>query len=311
MKNRIPRLSALLLTCLFAAALPCVAASSDDPPAILLYPGAAVAGQDEIVERPLSPDGSRNRLISRVANPTIALHRPEKMDAKKTAIVICPGGGYSRIAIDKEGHAFARRLARDGITGVVLRYRLPGGVNPGDNLPAPQQDAHAAIRWVRDHAAELGGIERVGIIGSSAGGHLACSSTLLAGEKGAPERPDFAVLMYPVVKMNSADIHRGSRDHLLGQTPTPEQLAKFSCLNLVRAGLPPFFIIHAVDDRVVPVTNSTDFAAALGRAKIPFEMHILPRGGHGFGLGGAKSPETQDWPAQLVDWLAKLNTRVN
>lgn len=283
----------------------------NDPPATPLYPDKPLVSPDteEFLNPKNNPDDSgRNRRFKDVVNPTITLYTPEKQDAKRTAIVICPGGGYSTVVIDREGHNYARFLRKAGVTALVLKYRIPTGEPlPENTLSVSQQDALAAIRYLRENAAKLNiDPNRIGIIGSSAGGHLAISTAMLTNP-GDSSRPSFVAALYPVVKMdNTSDTHKGSRDKLLGSSPTAAQTEKYSLQTQARPGLPPFFLIHSTNDSAVPVGNSIDLTTALIRNKVPVFLNILPSGGHGFCTGRANDPLTQLWPAQLITWLSTL-----
>lgn len=249
-------------------------------------------------------DRSFNRLVENVSVPTVTVYQPAKNLHRGVAVVICPGGGYRFVVVDREGAALARYFQQQGLTAVVLKYRLPNPAVTGDALPLSQQDAFAAMQYVRAHATEWGlDAHRIGIVGSSAGGHLAGSVAIL-GEAGAGTRPDFAVLLYPAIFMDGPNAHQGSREKLLGLSPTPERVAAFSLERQARSGLPPFFIAHAKDDRVVTVENSRAFAEALRAANVPVELHLFEEGGHGFSLG--KGAESSQWPGQFLKWLDAL-----
>jgi acetyl esterase/lipase len=239
--------------------------------------------------------------------PTIALYRPSAATANGAAIVICPGGSYAMLA-DHEGHTIAVWLNSIGVTAAVLKYRL----GPRYHYPAQLQDVARAIRTVRARATEWGiDPNRIGIMGFSAGGHLA--STIAthfdAGDSAATDpiermssRPDVAVLAYPVISMTDGITHVGSRRNLLGDTPTPEVVAELSNEKHVTAQTPPTFLFHTANDPVVPVENSLLFAAALRAAKVPFELHVFERGPHGVGLA-QDNPALSAWPSLLEHWL--------
>ena len=222
------------------------------------------------------------------------------------AIIVCPGGGYQRLA-DHEGRPIAEWLNSIGITAFVLRYRL----GPRYHHPAPLQDAARAIRTVRARAAEWNvDPERVGILGFSAGGHLASTiGTHFASGKGdAPDpiervssRPNLMILIYPVITMKQ-QTHAGSKNNLLGPDPAPDLVALLSNEEHVTKETPPAFLVHTTNDAGVPVENSLMFAMALRKAGVPFEFHLYERGPHGFGLGG-KDPILATWPGRCADWL--------
>jgi acetyl esterase/lipase len=217
---------------------------------------------------------------------------------------VCPGGGYSYVAIDREGYALGRYFSARGITVAVLKYRLPDPEATRDGLPLSQQDALAAVQFVRAHAQEWSiDPKRIGILGGSAGGHLAGSVGIL-GDAANGSRPDFVALLYPVVCMDGPYVHKGSRTKLLGASPSPERVAEFSLEQRARAGLPPYFLVHAKDDKGVPMQNSELFAAALKEKGVPAELMIVETGGHGFGLG--RDAESARWMPAFLSWLDRL-----
>ncbi len=234
------------------------------------------------------------------------VHLPEKPNG--AALVVCPGGGYGGLVVGAEGHGIAKWLNAHGIAGIVLEYRLPKG-----RPFVPLLDAQRALRQVRAHAGEWKiDPKRVGIIGFSAGGHLA-STALTHFDDGEPNaadpvarvgcRPDFGILVYPVVSMEE-QVHRGSRQNLLGADPTPELVRLFSNEKQVGPQTPPSFLAHALNDKVVPPENSARFYAALQTHKIPAKYLELPEGGHG--LNGYKGPMWDAWQKQSLEWLAEL-----
>ena len=241
------------------------------------------------------------------ADAIITLHRPAKPNG--TALVICPGGGYGVRVSGGEGHAIAAWLNKHNITGVVLDYRLPRG-----RSAVPLLDAQRAIRLTRAHAKEWNiDAQKVGIIGFSAGGHLAASAATLSepGNASATDpvlrlssRPDFAILVYPVISMQEGLTHGGSRNSLLGQKPTPELVQRFSTERQVNAKTPPCYLVHAVDDTLVVIENSRVFAAAMRTAKRPVELLEPATGGHGF--NGYKGPSWDAWQTGSLTWLAGL-----
>jgi acetyl esterase/lipase len=238
--------------------------------------------------------------------PTLTPYLVPKASSTGAAIIICPGGGYQNLA-EHEGRPVAEWLNTLGITAFVLKYRL----GPQYHHPAPLQDAARAIRTVRSRAAEWGlDPKRIGILGFSAGGHLA--STLGTHfDAGKPDssdpveransRPDLMVLIYPVVTMRELT-HSGSKRNLLGNEPSPELVALLSNEEQVTRETPPTFLVHTMTDATVPVENSMNFAMALRKAGVPFEFHLYERGPHGFGLG-QKNPILATWPGRCADWL--------
>jgi len=255
--------------------------------------GACVMAQAQSTNSvPLWPDGVPGALGKSPNDvPTLTVYLPDATKASGAAMVICPGGGYGHLA-NHEGEHYARWLNELGITGYVLKYRL--GTH-GYQHPAMMQDATRALRLIRFRAAEWKvDPKRVGIMGSSAGGHLA--STLLthfdSGKGDAVDpvelqgsRPDLVVLCYPVVTLTDPFTHKGSRQNLLGTNPPAALVQELSAELRVTSNSPPCFIWHTFEDKAVPVENSLQLAAALRRVKVPVDLHIYERGGHGIGLG--------------------------
>lgn len=280
--------SAILLLIL-ALGHPLRPAVAAEPQRIDLWDGLAAVG-----------DGQTEK-----AEVWLTVYRPEKGNG--TALVICPGGGYGGHAIEPEGHGIARWLNGHGITGAVLQYRLPRGRHA-----VPVLDAQRAIRTVRTKSAEWGvNPARIGIIGFSAGGHLA--STVAThfddGDASAKDpvnrvscRPDFAILIYPVISMGPQS-HGGSRKNLLGDNPSPELVEQYSNEKQVTDRTPPTFLAHPLDDKVVLPINSRLFYEALQAHKVPGKYLELPSGGHG--LNGYKGPSWDAWQKQSLEWLAE------
>ncbi|MBX9623751.1 MAG: alpha/beta hydrolase [Gemmataceae bacterium] len=247
--------------------------------------------------------------------PTLTVFRPDKPNG--AAVVICPGGGYGFLADDHEGKQAAEFFAGRGVTAFVLKYRITGKDRPGPLHPAPLADAQRALRLVR-HRAKDYGVDpgRVGIMGFSAGGHLASSAGTHfdAGLRSDDPvdrhgcRPDFLVLAYPVISMRDGVTHGGSRTNLFGAKPTDEQLADFSNDERVTKETPPTFLFHThVDTAVVP-ENAIRFYLACKKAGVPCELHIYEKGRHGIGLG--RDPKwtggetsAAGWPDRLAEWM--------
>jgi acetyl esterase/lipase len=259
----------------------------------------------------LWPDGAPGALGKEDKDiPTLTCYLPDAAKATGGAIVICPGGGYGMLA-PHEGIDYARFLNEQGVAGFVLKYRLAPG---GYHHPAMLQDAARAVRTVRARAAEWKvDPKRIGIMGSSAGGHLA--STLLTHfDSGRAEdsdpierqssRPDLGILCYAVITMGEFT-HQGSKNNLLGKDPSPELVLNLSNELQVNKDTPPTFIWHTWEDNAVPVENSLQFAAALRKAGVPFDLHVYEKGGHGMGLGSAKwDPEHRHlWAQDCAYWL--------
>ena len=241
--------------------------------------------------------------------PTLIIFLPEEAKAVGTAVVICPGGGYGGLAVDHEGRQIAQWFNQFGVAGFMLEYRHRGR---GYGHPAPLQDAQRAIRTVRARAAEWKiAPDRIGIMGFSAGGHLA-STAGTHFDKGDPNsadpierascRPDFLILCYPVIAFDEPYTHRGSQVNLLGKNADPALVRSLSNEKQVTAETPPTFLFHTDADSGVPAENSVQFYLALRRAHVPAEMHIYRAGQHGLGLA-AGVHGTSTWPDRLKDWM--------
>jgi len=247
---------------------------------------------------PLWPEGAPGALGNEPGDiPTLTVYPPDS-GSTGAAMVVCPGGGYRNLAPHEE-EPVALWLASLGINAVVLRYRLAPRYNhltiPGDGLEA--------VRAVRTHARDWGlDPGRIGILGFSAGGHLAASVATLWEE---PEsRPDLAVLVYPVISMVEPFGHTGALGSLLGESPGTALQDRYSLERRVNAETPPCFLVHTVDDGVVPVENSLAMAQSLRRAGVPFEMHLYETGPHGFGLR-SDDPALRAWPDLCAAWLRR------
>lgn len=241
--------------------------------------------------------------------PTLTIYLPEPAKATGTAVVICPGGGYGFVAIDHEGHQIARWFNSLGVAGFILDYRHR---NKGYGHPAPLQDAQRAVRTVRARADQWKiDPSRIGIMGFSAGGHLA-STAGTHFDKGNPDaadpierascRPDFMILCYPVIAFGEPYTHRGSQQNLLGKDADPKLVESLSNEKQVTSETPPTFLFHTDEDTGVPPENSIQFYLALRRAKVPAELHVFQVGRHGLGLA-AETPGTCLWPACCEAWL--------
>jgi len=248
--------------------------------------------------------------ISKVSQPTMTVFKPTGGINAHTAVIICPGGGYQILAFNLEGTEIARRLASWGITAFVLKYRLPSDQIMENKSVGPLMDAERAIALVRSQATHWNvDPARIGIMGFSAGGHLAASlSTLYTKDVlGAAHpdnislRPDFSILGYPVISMQEDITHKGSKNALLGEHPDEALAREFSCELQVTDSTPPTFIVLANDDPGVPPANSLRYAEALQKHKVPVELHMYQNGGHGFGGHNKHSPD--DWLGRLKNWL--------
>ena len=255
---------------------------------------------------PLWPNGAPGGENAVADAPQLTVFLPDKKNA--AAVVIFPGGGYWGLAMDHEGRQVAQWLNELGAAGIIVSYRR----GPGAQHPVPLLDAQQAIRTVRARAEEWGiDPERVGVIGFSAGGHLA-SGTGVHFDLGLPDaadpikrsscRPDFMILVYPVITMTRDYMHRGSVINLLGDPPDPQLAEKMSSDLQVTPQTPPTFLVLTDEDRSVPAENGVSFYLALRRAGVPAEMHIFERGAHGFGLAPL-NPILSQWPRLCRDWL--------
>jgi acetyl esterase/lipase len=244
-----------------------------------------------------------------IINPVLEYYPAPKKIATGVSVVICPGGAYWCLAIRHEGSDIARWFNQIGITAFVLKYRLPSDSIMENKTIAPLQDGQEAIRIVRRHAKEWG-IDpgKIGVMGFSAGGHFASTISTHYNEKvykpidNTSARPDFSILIYPVISMDSTITHQGSKDNLLGLHPSRELVSHFSNELQVDSLTPPAFLVHSLDDNVVPVENSMRYALSMRNHKRPCELHIYEKGGHGYGLGRSKDTESS-WPEALKKWL--------
>lgn len=258
-------------------------------------PGAPEPAPDEVV-RGQADRGDRH--VSGVHVPTITVYLPANEDRGRSAVVVCPGGGYGVLALDKEGHDIARWFAESGVVGVVLKYRLPRPAGHVYGHEVPLNDVRRALELVRERSEPLGiDPDRVGIMGFSAGGHLAASASVQLLEGG----PNFSVLVYPVISMQSGVTHSGSRANLLGKQPSDELLQRFSSELAVTDKTPPAFLVHTSDDPI-RVENSLLYYSALRRVGVPAEMHIFARGGHGYAMRRPELP-VGAWPELLLVWM--------
>lgn len=250
---------------------------------------------------------TENNRTSMVTDPVLLPYFPDKAKANGTAVIICPGGGYSRLAMDIEGDAVAKKFNEIGVTAFVLKYRLPSDEIMVDKTIGPLQDAQRSIQLIRQRAAEWKiNPAKVGIIGFSAGGHLASTAgthfynAVIERKDTISLRPDFMMLLYPVISFGEM-AHKGSMQRLLGDKPTQDQIDLYSNEKQVKATTPITFIVQAEDDKTVPVQNSLMFYYALLANKIPSEMHIYPKGGHGFGLNNKTTKDY--WFDSATHWL--------
>ncbi|WP_221774580.1 alpha/beta hydrolase [Pelagicoccus albus] len=252
-------------------------------------------------------------LIAKVQTPTIEVRKPSPANSIRRAVVICPGGGYGFLAYDWEGVDIASYLNGQGITAIILKYRLPEDASNIEPHKTPLLDAKRALRLAKANA-EAWGYDTVGIMGFSAGGHLA--STLGTHfDLGDPSqedrvekfssRPDFMVLLYPVISMIEGITHAGSRENLIGEAPSEDLINFYSNELQVTPETPPTFLLHSSDDETVPVANSLRFYQALLENDIETEMHLYPYGGHGYSLAIGKDRLSQ-WPELCARWIREV-----
>jgi acetyl esterase/lipase len=284
------------------------AAGAAEPPAQPLYPGetpgAIVAPDEESVRDP----NHQWPFLQNISRPTITAYRPAKQDPKRAAVVIFPGGGYRGVSILKEGYDVARAFNEMGVTAFVVKYRTPSDKHMKDKRVGPLQDAQQAVATVRRDAAKWQiDPARIGVMGFSAGGHLAATTGTMFKTPVLPEwrsadvRPDFLMLIYPVITFTDATVHWGSRQMLLGDTPASADMQRFSAELAVSDETPPTFLVHAADDATVPVANSIRFFEALQARKIPAQLMVYPAGGHGYGLNNATTGDR--WIERCRQWL--------
>lgn len=262
---------------------------------IMLYPeGATDCNELTVPESYRDPE-----FIVNISQPRMLAFPAAKEKANGTAVLICPGGGYSGVSQIKEGEEFARWFNEMGISAFVLYYRMPNG-----HTEIPLRDAQKAMSIIRERAKEWNiKKSKIGIMGFSAGGHLA--STVGTHFKNKAERPAFMILGYPVVTMDAKLTHGGSRTNLLGKNPTEEMVKRYSNELQVTKKTPPTFIVHAKDDGAVPIANSENLAKALEANNVPVKLVVYDKGGHGFGMRRKDIP-VKEWPEELRKWMREM-----
>lgn len=295
-----------LLVCLLSSVL---MSTTEDLPAAMPKDGTVIPLWPEGVPgaKAIGPEKLEEGRISNVSEPTLTYLAPAVDRPNGTAVIVCPGGGYVRLSADREGLQYGRWLGHLGVTTFVLKYRMQEFGHP-----APLQDVLRAVRLVRSRAGEFGiDPDRIGVMGSSAGGHLAASAGTLFGHPdgrtghaldSVSARPDFLVLMYPVITMDDPAAHAGSRRALLGSNPTPERLRLASLEKQVTRSTPPTLLIHTQEDQAVPVENSILFYQALTRAGVPAEFYAFEKGAHGMGMRDGLGTSSE-WPDRAEEWL--------
>ncbi len=307
-ENSLIQLMKSILIALFAVTL---SASAEW---LQLWPGQAPGGTKPVT---LSEGVGKGGRLTDITVPQYEVRLPEASKRTGAAMIVLPGGGYTILAMGHEGRQYADWLNERGIAAVIVKYRVSGKDEAGYHFPVPLMDARRAIRLTRFKAKEWGiDPAKVGVMGSSAGGHLASMCATLWDEKLPEEttdaidaldcRPDLAVLVYPVISMTESWGHGGSKRRLLGENPDSQLALRVSTEKRVNAKTPPCFLVHAADDMVVPLRNSLEFAARCAENKVPVACHVFANGGHGFGLKG--NGDSADWPTLLESWLtARIN----
>jgi acetyl esterase/lipase len=279
---------------------------------ILLYPH----GVPGLKGTQIQEDSKTSEGITRakdITQPALYLYQP-KIKTSDAAVIICPGGGYGILAIDHEGYDIAAWFNERGVTAFVLKYRLPQDELFENAEIRPLQDAQQAIRLVRTNAAKYGiSPDKIGIMGFSAGGHLASTASThfdtQVGEITDPAisvRPDFSLLIYPVITFTEANTHSGSRDNLVGVNASAAKIEYYSNEKHVSANTPPAFLISTADDWVSP-ENSIMYFQACRKNNVPVEMHIYEKGGHGYALKKRNLGPVESWPARMEDWMKARN----
>ena len=263
-----------------------------------------------------APDYKENESIkngkvlstSLVSVPTLSIFLPKKTQLNQAAVIIFPGGGYQHLAIDKEGTKVAEWFNSLGIAAIVVKYRLPSDKIMKNKNIGPLQDAQEAVRYVRQNASKYNiDANKIGILGFSAGGHLASTlathydDKIYESSSKVSARPDFSLLIYPVISMQNDITHKGSQISLLGENPSQELRDSFSNEKRINAQTPPTFLVHATDDTTVLPENSINFYLALKNNGVPAELHIYEKGGHGFGLGVKDT--SKFWTRDCEEWL--------
>lgn len=283
-----------------------ISAYSQSAEEILLWPNGAPQSNG-ITEKSKIVD---NHVKTNISEAKLYIYRSDEEKNTRSAVIICPGGGYSREAVFHEGHQYAEWLSKQGITGIVLEYRLPNR-----HPEIPLTDAQQAIRFIRSKSNELNiDPNKIGISGFSAGGHLAASvgTRFDLGDNASPDpikqqscRPDFMILFYPVITMETTFTHLGSRNNLLGENPTDELIDLYSCEKQITKATPPSVLFLSDDDKAVVPDNSIDFYVGLKKSNIPAAMYVFPEGGHGWGMNSSFLYH-EEWKDLLLKWLKEI-----
>lgn len=290
-------------------------ADARDPDTVRLWPDGPPGSQSSPTSLAITERGAagelRDRYATGITDPTLSVFAPREPNGQ--ALLIVPGGGYVRVVMDKEGFETAEWFQQRGITAFVLLHRLPGE-SWIDRANVPLQDAQRALRWIRASSSNYGvDKDRIGVLGFSAGGHVAASLATgfdrrvyapVDAVDEVPARPDFAVLMYPVISMHADIAHAGSRERLLGPKPGVGLVRRYSVEHQVTPATPPVFLLHAADDDAVDVDNALRMFDSLRRHSVQVDLHVYAEGGHGFGMRYAQGLPIAEWPSLLAAWLA-------
>jgi acetyl esterase/lipase len=275
-----------------------------------LYKNVPNSIPTDTVREQLDTTANGRVLVRKVNVPALTVFLPAKDKANGAAVIICPGGGYSYLVINREGTDVAEEFVKKGVTAFVLKYRLPSDVIMTDKSIGPLQDVQQAIKIVRERAADWNiNVSKIGVMGFSAGGHLASSAAthfnrpVIENKNNTSLRPDFSILVYPVISFSDSLAHKGSRRALLGKdTASAERVQYYSNEKQVSSTTPPAFLLHAGDDKVVLVNNSISYYQSLIRFGVKAELMIYPNGGHGFGLTNKST--TDQWLERCFNWMA-------
>ena len=270
-------------------------------PVVPLYPGK-IPGAIEVADE----ETNLKQVVRNVSRPTLTVFLAPAGNSNGASVIICPGGGYGALVIDREGYRVAEAFNKIGVSAFVLKYRLPSDKIMRDRSIGPLQDAQQAIKTIRERSVEWKiDPEKIGIMGFSAGGHLAATagthfdSTFIDNPSHTSLRPDYMILVYPVISLLDKVGHKGSGINLLGTAPLQEKVSYFSNELQVKKTTPPAFLTHAGDDTVVSVDNSIQFYQALNRNGVPADLHIYAKGEHGY----LKEPDFQEWFERVSAWL--------
>ncbi|MEO7961538.1 MAG: alpha/beta hydrolase [Ginsengibacter sp.] len=288
---------------------------------ILSFPTIAIAQRiiplypNNIPGALISPDEESGDIdaVKNVSRPTLTIFLPKEKMPGRAAVIICPGGGYGSLLMDREGYRIARLFADVGVVGFVLKYRLPDERIMRNQTTGPLQDAQQAIKMVRMLAAKNDiDPNKIGIMGFSAGGHLASTAgthfqhSYIENKDSVSLRPDFMILVYPVISFMKGLVHEGSMHNVLGRHPSPKLIKEFSNELQVTSHTPTAFMVHAADDRWVPAGNSIKFYEALRKNNVPAELHIYAKGEHGF----AQYPSLDEWMGRCKAWM-RINNYIH